>query len=60
VNFVQQQYTGARCQYGYHQYVVQHFPDAGGVEQYVAQHGLRWWEAGCSDNEAVKAGEQQR
>jgi hypothetical protein len=60
VNFVQQQYTGARCQYGYDEYVVHDFLDAGGVEQYVAQHGSRCWEAGYSDNEAVEAKEQQR
>lgn len=61
VNFVQyQQYTDTRCEYGHDEYVVHDLLNADGVEQYVAQPRWRSGEAGCSDNEAVKAKEQQQ
>jgi hypothetical protein len=61
VGFVQhQQYTSTRYAYDHDENVVHDSLDAGGVEQYVAQHGRRGREAGWPDNEAVKAKEQQR
>jgi hypothetical protein len=61
VNFVQhQQYTETRREYGDDEYVVHDLLDPGGSEQYLAQPRWRSGEAGCSDNEAVKAKEQQQ